>query len=85
MWYLLRGEKAWDIVSQKNILYPNPGSAPSVGDVCKFFYRGDQFQGKVVKKDGECVTIRFSSANSYIWVVLSRPIQYAPLTSLSNP
>lgn len=50
-WFLFAESRSWCIVHEKNVLLA--GSDIQVGDVCKFFYQGVEYEGKVCMIHGK--------------------------------
>lgn len=56
-WFLFEENSSYCVVHEKNVL--QAGSEINVGDICKFFYQGIEYDGKVQMKNGK-LDIHFS-------------------------
>lgn len=50
-WFLFEENDSWCVVHEKNVL--RAGSIIKIGEICKFFYQGAQYDGKVLMIDGK--------------------------------
>lgn len=50
MWYLFEAKDGWCVVNQNNVL--KTGTV-EIDEKCKFFYKGKEYEGRVLRKDGK--------------------------------